>query len=481
MINLQYLNKYKPHFIKDFTEQQQKLANQLYSYVANFDNSSIKSTNLILGETGSGKSYFIDQIFDSINIPFYGQLKTFNLDKMKKYLKDNNNELKSKLSRENQIKEYLKTKCINNSILDFLQPNYKKANIILYFDEHDNQIVTPKIKELLRDIINTNNKYKICPIIITFIDSMDQYLKQYKNNTNTFYYNQPSNTEIKNYINKILTNENIQIKDKDLNVFSDLCNNNYGLANNNIIELLTNYLTTETISKFKIKKYITTKSINNFIQNKNKNIYIYDDIIDSCKKSLYNELTINEMMQLFYKEKINYPNNICHYVLNNCKNNKAFVEISKILAFSDKINENIYKDQKWMLSKYYGFLSCVNLSSTFAHAHKNYKFTKIPYSIHKNYKEHNFTFYFKLNSLNGINNILLSQMIIELIIHKDKKTIENFIDTYKLDYKDIIYILNINKMNKKDITKIKNINFIKNYIENKEKNKYNVSLIKHDN
>lgn len=475
MFTHQTINIYKPYLLADFTKEQQKLADTIQKYVSNYDNTQIKASTLLLGDTGAGKSYFIDKIFDPVNLQYNGQLKTFNLHELKKILKDNKKD--SKLSRDEQIKEYLKKKCINNSILDYLQPNFEKAKIILYFDEHDNQIITKGIKELLRDIININNMYRICPIIITFIDSMDQYLKQYKNNTNTFYFNQPTNKEIKNFVVKILTKEKIQFNNNDINIFCEICNNNYGLVINNIIELLNNYVIREHITKRIYKLYLTKESIDSFIQYKNKNKYIYDDIIEYCKKTLYNKLSINEMMQLFYKEKINYPNNICHYVLNNCRNNKAFKEISKILAFSDKINENIYKDQKWILSKHYGFLSCVNLASTFSYNHKNYNFVRIPYNICKNYKEHNYIFYYKFNSLNGLNNIFIAQIIINIIMYKSKKDIEDFINYYKIDYKDIIYILKINKMNKIEIPSAKNT-FVKNFIENKMNNTYSIKKIK---
>ena len=328
------------------------------------------------------------------------------------------------------------------------------------------------------DIIKVNNKYRICPIILTFIDSTDQYLKQYKNNSNIYPFVPPNIELIKYYVNKVFSKEKIKISESDVKKFCEMGNHNWGIINKNLIELINNYITTKTIVKGKFlektEKYITTESFKNFINYLIKAKYIYDDILISCKKSLTGQLSIDNMMQLYYKEKINYPNIITHYILNNCNNPTSFKKISKIIALYNRINENIYKEQKWGLNNHYGFLTTIDMVYKFRQGAPNYVFKPIRNSISKNHKEHNYVFYYKFNSINNLNNILLSDIICNAIMSNNKQYITDIIKHYKLEYQDIIYIIKLNKMNTKNISN-SNLTIIKNIINNK--NKYSLKKI----
>jgi len=484
MINNTILNKYKPNVNKDLFCD--KFIDHLYKSVSTFKTNGIYASYLILGNTGVGKTHFVNTIFNSVNCPFYTELKTIDLHKMKIDLKSSKKKsddepeikLKKKETKEIAIKNYLQKCCGCNNLLKYMNPNNEVPTTILYLDENENNIKKPSIQKLVIEIIKVNNKYRICPIILTFIDSTDQYLKQYKNNSNVYPFVPPNIDLIKHYVNKVFTREKIKINEADVNKFCEMGNNNWGIINKNLIELINNYITIQKVQGrvvMRTERLITTESFKKFVNDLIKAKYIYDDITMSCKKSLTGKLNINDMMQLYVKEKINYPNIITHYILNNCNNPNSFKKISKIIALYNRINENIYKEQKWNLTHHYGFLTTVDMSYKFIQGNPKYQFKPIRNTIYKNHKEHNFVFYYKFNSINNLNNILLSDIICNAIKSNDKQYITDIIKNYKLEYQDIIYIIKLNKMNNNYISN-SNLTVIKNIIANK--NKFSIKKLK---
>lgn len=456
MIKSSLFDKYKPHICKEF--KQQTFINYLFHYTKNYQNTEIYASNLILGDTGSGKSYLVNKIFNDPSRPYYCNLKTLDLIKLKKQLKyDTTN-----LPYEKKIIEYLKKYYLRSDISAFFTgQSMEKSNTVLYFD-NNNQVFKPAIKKLLVDIININNKKRLCPILITFIDSQDQYLKQYKNNSNIFIFKSPTNNDLIEYTNKVLKGEKITMDSQNVETICSMCYNNYGILNNELNELFNKYTT--NILKGRIRQsFISDEQFKKYLSDKSKNKYSYDNIIQSCEKSLTGQLNNDSIMQIFYKEKINYPGILSNYVLCNCHNLKSFMHITKILAFSDKINENIFKEQKWNLMHHYGFLSCIDLIHNFIQAEPTYKFKELTMPTYKNHKEHNHVFYSRFNSTNTINNLYFAQIIYHALKDKNKQMITNIIQKYKLSYHDMIYILKINKMSfyyritNADLTLIKNI------------------------
>lgn len=486
MINNTILNKYKPNANKDLFCD--KFIDHLYKNISTFKTNKINASYLILGNTGVGKTHFVNTIFNSINCPFYTELKTIDLHKMKLDLKPSKKKtddeqdikLKKKETKEIAIKNYLQKFCGCNNLLKYMNPNNEVPTTILYLDENENNIRKQSIQKLVIEIIKVNNIHRICPIILTFIDSTDQYLKQYKNNSNVYPFVPPNIDLIKHYVNKVFTREKIKISEKDVNKFCEMGNNNWGIINKNLIELINNYMTIQKVPGrivMRTEKSITPESFKKFVNDLIKAKYIYDDITMSCKKSLTGQLNINDMMQLYFKEKINYPNIITHYILNNCNNANSFKKISKIIALYNRINENIYKEQKWNLTHHYGFLTTVDMSYKFRQGDPDYTFRPIRNTIYKNHKEHNFVFYYKFNSINNLNNILLSDIICNAIKSNDKQYIIDIIKNYKLEYQDIIYIIKLNKMSNNGITN-SNLTVIKNIISNKNKVSIKKTILK---
>ena len=115
------------------------------------------------------------------------------------------------------------------------------------------------------------------------------------------------------------------------------------------------------------------------------------------------------------------------------------------------------------------------MSYKFMQGNPNYTFRPIRNTIYKNHKEHNFVFYYKFNSINNLNNILLSDIICNAIKSNDKQYITDIIKNYKLEYQDIIYIIKLNKMNNNYISN-SNLTVIKNIIANK--NKFSIKKLK---
>ena len=455
------LNKYKSELYDSINND--NIIDDIIKLICNYKDTNIYSTTLLLGKSGCGKSYLLKKIFLTNKNKF--ELINIDITKLKELTK--NNFVKKKY--EQILVDYLKKYYFSTNILSYFT-DYNYHIKILYIDENINQVFKNSIKKLVIDLININNKYKICPLIIIFNDVVDQYVKQYKNNTNVIYINQPSVDNLYKFVDKLITRENIILPNKDNNLYTlcKLSHNNYNLLINNLLYLFNDYLEYDDVTK-----YITQQSFDKYLMSLRSNKYIYDNITLICKRCLNNELSIDDSLKIFYKEKSMFVDNITNYIIKGCKSDDSYKKMTKLLTYNDYVNDIIYKNQKWGLIKHYGFLTCVSSPTNFKSIERDYIFKKNQLSMYKVHKERNYIFYSVFRSSDCLNNLYISQILYHML-KNNKPKFKQIVNFYKLKSQDILYIFKINKfsyqykLSNSDLLYIKNISDIEEYRINKK-------------
>lgn len=335
-----WINKYKPSKLSELIGVQNQIT-KIKNWLNNLHET--KSQGLVIsGNQGLGKSLTIKLI----------------LEEMKFIVR---------IINPNEIKDHRSYDDFND-YYNFINSIYSKINfkdnvnrkIALIFDETENITLTSE-KKYIMDIHKENNKLKSFPLIFISNNQHSKLLNDLKKNCVEIIFTKPKISEIKDYILKILKEENISIKDN--NILDKLI-----VFSQSDIRRLINLL--QELSYHIVNNTITSTNIDEFInKSREKNIEI--GLFDSTSNILNNNLDYETIMKYYYEEKVlqplmiheNYPKKLLSNKDTNWNNTiQDIVSISDSLSRGDNIETSIYTDQNWYLQNIHGFFTCINTS-----------------------------------------------------------------------------------------------------------------------
>ena len=430
MNNELWINKYKSTSIHNIIGNQIQIK-QILDWFNNLHSNS--NSLIITGPQGIGKTHIIKLILNEYN--YWIRVINPNDIKDHRILDDFN--------------DYYNHK---NSIYS-KNTNDMKNKIALIFDEIEN-ITLNSEKKYVMNIYKDNQKQKLFPLIFISNNQHSKLLNDLKRNCTEIILTSPTITELKEYILRIITNENI--------IFSS------DYVYNRIIEFaqldirrLLNLL--QELSYHAVNNTITDKCIDEFIlKSREKNMNI--GLINSTKKILNNYLDYDTIIKLYETEKVllplliheNYPKKILH------KSNESvetvlqnLLNISNSISLGDNIETSIYTDQNWYLQNIHGFYTCINTSYHINKINKKYKldFNDVKFSADlnktslKNINRKNIMNLSKIINNKSNQDILMLNTICNHLINTNESELLNILINYNknLTIKEIELCLKIDK------------------------------------
>jgi len=327
---MSFLEKYKPKSLNDFVGNSQNII-KIKDWLSNFKENKEKSI-LLSGPPGIGKTTIATLIFKKFNyIP----------------IEFNASELRTAKSLENKLDNILN----NSNILSMFNDN-RKIGIIM--DEIDGCSVGDRggLKKIIK-YLKKKQKFKN-PIILICNNESKLNILQIKKLSLYIKFLYPRDFEFKNFINKIILSENLNLNDEfKLKIYKN-CQNDFRRILN-ILELIN-----------RNKEKLTNKNLNLLIHScSNKNIsYKIITILNKLFNSTEN-ISIIEYIDLAGNEtkillSLIHANFINFLYLNRIGDNKQklilTINLYKFLHSSLKINFTIYSKCNWFLRKYSNIL-----------------------------------------------------------------------------------------------------------------------------
>ena len=421
-MSLNWVQKYEPKSSKDFIGNSIAI-NKIRNWLQDFPNRS--SSYIIIGSIGIGKT-IISQIL----------LKEAGYD----YIY---------FSSSDEKKDDIYETIINNP--------KKKIGIII---DDTNRINLTNEKKNIINLFLLNEIKKRFPIILISNLTHSKFINKLiqKKHCPEIKFELPGETSLKTIINKISTNEKLNISPE---IVSKIIEYSQKDIRKCILILEDLYLTfgntsNESIideAKFKLyRMYTQRKDIDCGLLIANKNLMDNYKSIQNCLK-MYDKEKVLLPLMLFE----NYPLAIENKELSPKDKINMIANITNSLSIGDVIETNIYSDQNWYLQDTHGFFSCAKPS--FDMMTKNYGGTS---NISKYY---NLNFSYDLNSvsiknINRKNFVNIQNHLINfnnhdiLYLHKiykyqikNKKTdkLNKILADYKISIKNITSINNIDK------------------------------------
>lgn len=351
-----------------------------------------KNSLLILGNHGVGKTCMINTILNEMEYKIYNF--NFNI-----------------IRNTKNIKEELE-KIAKGDVLDAI--NGVKSKVVILIDKLES-ITSNLDKKTIITIIKTNEKYKICPIILISNNKHRKILFDLRKICYELIINPPTNDELTLLLKKICDNENIYIRDNNVNsIILNHCQNDFRRILNLMYDIVyavvgkENEITMKVINEYcNISK---SKDIDFILFNISEEIlYKYDGIEFILSQHEKEKTLLPLMMHEHYlniikqrhknlniRETFGYSSEICENIinkklfenneqmngLNNYKNSNVKLDFNKInkisnaLSYGDIIENNIYGDQLWDIQELHGFYSCVMVSyllnSDYTYGKQNY-------------------------------------------------------------------------------------------------------------
>jgi len=430
MNNELWINKYKSTSIHNIIGNQTQIKQILHW----FNNLHSNSNSLIItGPQGIGKTHIIKLILNEYN--YWVRVINPNDIKDHRILDDFN--------------DYYNHK---NSIYS-KNTNDMKNKIALIFDEIEN-ITLNSEKKYVMNIYKDNQKQKLFPLIFISNNQHSKLLNDLKRNCTEIILTSPTITELKEFILRIITNENIKFS-------SDYVYNRIIEFAQSDIRRLLNLL--QELSYHAVNNTITDNCIDEFIlKSREKNMNI--GLINSTKKILNNYLDYDTVIKLYETEKVllplliheNYPKKILH------KSNESvetvlqnLLNISNSISLGDNIETSIYTDQNWYLQNIHGFYTCINTSYHINKINKKYKldFNDVKFSADlnktslKNINRKNIMNLSKIINNKSNQDILMLNTICNHLINTNESELLNILTNYNknLTIKEIELCLKIDK------------------------------------
>ena len=351
---------------------------QIKNFLLNFDKNKKNLLNkrciYITGSSGSGKTYFVNEILNELN---YDILNFYS------------NEIRNK----NIIENFNKLNLSSINVLSYFNSN-KKKSIAIVMDEIEAMnngdkaglSALIKIARPKKTKSQKQEEYIEVPLIIIGNLFMDKKIKELINISHVFELKNPTNFQIESILIKLYNNS---INSNDLKYIINFCQNDlrklkliyniFNFSNNNInnIEIIKylmpmqynedikdvtkqliykKYLLNET-NNFIINEtdrtiigYLYHENIINIIDDKIKNIPFYQEFLDNfCFADYIDRITFQKQIWQFNEMscfiKIYFNNYLIHTKYNILKNNekKINIEFTKILTkYSTQYNNLIF-------------------------------------------------------------------------------------------------------------------------------------------
>lgn len=433
----------------------------LTKWFKGLNNKSTSKLLLVYGESGIGKTYFIES-----HLSKKLKLKPLTNDKIDQLMDEKPSNYSSFLSlffdviTFDDIDDKKKIMVINEKTLY----NFEKCSKIII--------------KLIDDSIKLNY-----PIIIIIDSEHKKLISNLEKKAITIRFNKPSNDEIKKILNMILIKNNIsdKINPRNKGRISNTLNNKIcELSNNNLnkVFVLVNNLINNYCDFVNDSKVITKNNFIEFlkdtVENNNKNnIYVSNyklltkyESIDNAME-LYNNDNIDNplIMEESYTQKIIAYENT-NGTIEPIKD--IILRLTKSFTYSNLIDTYIYNSQQWTnLKRIYGYFSCVLpsylLSKIEIDYSPNVKFlsdmnktsiqkinTKQIFNVYENFDIINIDYYIYIG--NYIKSIISQcsegKKNNQLLIKK----FNEFVKYYKINQSTIERLLKINKL---DLVQIK--------------------------
>ena len=426
------------------------------SEISNFSNL------ILIGKHGVGKTSCLKVLLDKYNY----DIRTLNFNEINLIKKDSKKIVKKKtkvpldnstkklkkenkkIKKNNEISTIIKKILNKDNILNSIH-NKKDNNVIILIDELES-ITSTSEKSIITELQKYNEQNWFFPIIFISNSKHNKFLTDLKKQSKIIYFNTPNEDEMLELMNKIIKNENLNIKNQ--NVKDNIIENCQGDMRRLIITL-------QDIKYSYEKLEITEEIIKNYYQNVKKKDIDFN-LFNATEELLYNFNSIDDSLRLFELEKTllplmihqNYPN----YINKNIpsKNKYAVIEeITENLCDGDIAENFIYSEQNWDLQEIYGLLSCV--SNSYALNVKNPRTINcvFPSDLNKSsimkINAKNIEFADKyFNNLNIYDYINMNKILRKYIDKGEIKKSKYLLNNYKLEIEHIEKLLKIDKIKK---------------------------------
>ena len=440
-----WIKKYKPIKISDVYGHTNQI-NDIREWLIDNKNKSL----IISGSKGIGKRSSIQLLLDEFqyitNIIYPNDIKN--------------------LRANNDFNDYYN---FNTSIYAKIDLNCKNNKIAIIFAETENITLTNEKKYII-EIYKENNKLKSFPLIFISNNLHSKLLCELKKNCKEIFFNNLSNDNCIELINKISINENIIFES------TEAIEKLIAFSQNDIRRLIN--LFEELSYHIKEDKLISNQLLENFIlKSRYKNINI--GLFYSTERILNNYLDYETIYNLYEIEKVLLPlmihENYLKKILTNNKNNdintiKNIQMISDLLSIGENIETSIYTDQNWHLQIIHGFYTCIYTSycinkvnnNNFKIKNENINFSSdLNKTSLKNINRKNIN-----NLLSFIKNktnleiLMINKLSNYLIENNNEETLLNILKNYNKNnnypnIKNIELCLKIDKTNDFNITNLK--------------------------
>lgn len=249
---------------------------------------------------------------------------------------------------------------------------HKKTAILI--DDSETITLTSE-KNTISQIFKENEAKKLFPMIFITNEQHSKLILDIKKSCAEIKFSQPSPTDIKNFIHKITSNENMLIKD-DQTINSIIKFSQFDIRR--LIHILEDLKSTYNNTEIDYQKW---KQFAICSQRKDKDIGLFD-----ATRQLFNSYkNIETCMQLYETEKVllplmlfeNYPQCMFQKKGNVQDILTIMQDITRSISIGDVVETNIYTDQNWYLQNLHGFFTC---------AHISFLTNNLPFSGTENYK-----------------------------------------------------------------------------------------------
>jgi hypothetical protein len=442
-----WINKYKPKTIKEIIGNTNNIE-KIDKWIKN----DKKNMSLVIsGYHGIGKNLIIRKILEKNNYKF--KWLDYKDEKAKNLFEDLVN-------------------CFTGENLRLM--NSKKDKFILIINDVD-KITLKNEKSRIKDLVKLNHVKRYFPII--FISSLlhNKLLIDILEFGDDIKLKQPTNLELIKFLDKIIINEDINIKDEKVKLkIIKFCQNDI----RRLILILY-----DLKNSFDVNDEVNLDSVKHFINNsekKCKDISLFDS-----SKSLINKYSnINDSLSMYRIDKVLVPltihENFTKSIFCKYDKNSIYLEIlnnvTDSISKGDVIETNIYTDQNWFLHDIHGFYTCVKTSYNINKYNKLYKepFYEMRFSSDLNQTSlkninkkqiSNLTKIFPNKSF--IDLINLNKIIFNLVKNDKIKELYNIMKDYDNNIKTVENIIKIDKTMSKITISQKNKKLYNSFVKNK--------------
>lgn len=447
-MNNSIIDKYIPKKLNDLIINK-NVIEQIKEFINNFKNDGCKSTLLIKGESGVGKTTIISLLLKEYD--FTSVIPTIQTPPKKKPKKG------KKKNEEDPVKSFYHNyyeSLFTPNVVDKYLNNTSKKKIAIVLDNMIDNLSTKNDKVFIKNLIRINDKEKKVPIIITTSSKHNKMITHIEKVIDIVNIYKPTYLNMKKYLENICSKENIKINNEKLKEdIIDYSCSDYRRFFMILSELKITY-DTQLITKEKFDEYKKTTSMKTN----------YGDIYQITNNLFNSYPSMESVNDLYNFEKTLIPltihNNYGKYISESMKHLtdeeklKLINEISNSIAMGDTIESYIFSSQAWNLYPVHSFYTCENISFLLNNV-KNKKTININCLFTKDmnrtsFKKNNRKSITKTKS-NGMNDmtvddfINLNQIIRFYIQKEDYLSIKELMEGYKMTIENFNCMVRIDR------------------------------------